>query len=289
MKLFDYSAFEDDCGKIKNKTSFKLLILSHLVNKIILAHTELSSSHASKEFAVDYYKMAMNYINACSYRGLNPESKVISKEITTSIKANIIFAKERVANYRSKLITITDFEEICYFIKELVFLSVDSVEVASSDIKEYSNYSTIYSEVHFKTDDVCWQFFSDLNSEEGQIKTKIKINETYYDDYTPSTQIIIRLFKSVVGVLMEDIIRQHKISLGLNQLIIVKQAKQIESVVNGDFKEYIPFILNLHKELQAMNSRNFASEKQLNRVLTEMLRVDKHTIDKITKVLVNSK
>lgn len=288
MSVFDYSAFEEDSAMIKNKDSFKLLILSHLVNKLILAHTELNSSHASREFAVDYYKMAVKYINACSYRGLNPRSKEISKEVATSIKTNIELAKKRVLDYGSKLITITDFEEICYFIKELVSLTVDDVRLVNSGIVEDGDDSTIDCEVEFITGDVSWQFYSTLNSKDANIETKITINGSSYDDYTPPTQMIIRLFKSVVGVIMEDLIRQHKISLGLKQLTIVKQAKQVEGVINGDFKEYIPFILNLHKKLYSMNSQSFASEKQLSRVLMEMIRADKDTINKITKALVDN-
>ena len=285
MAIFQYKSI-DVSGKVVNEKGVELFILSKLVYDILNEYGNWISDTNNENKLYRYSDAFIFKIDGMQHFGLDDEAVSIVNRITTELKRKGLVAIDKVADYGSRLVLMSNFDEMAVYFKEVLLQCLDSFEViddfhgGDSDISGDVDHYTKIRILHGSDE---WEYTVG-DGIDSHISKKVVINSAEVSSLQGDAQWVDMLLTTLAIMTRKDMVDERVINKSNNIELYVKQAKAVASILGGDYKRYliIVTVINDHEGLIA--GLSISKDLAIKLLLTESLRASEAQIKEVAKI-----
>lgn len=285
MANFHYDSFSKN-GDILHPKGVELFILSNIIHDMIGQEYEYRDEQQGSLKPFPYEEIALKNISKITHKGLNEDAIEVVTSISAALKIKILAAIAKIKQREASLVTLSNFDEMAIFFKEVVLQCLERFEVVSKT--EEKEGVTLESITHLVTVEAehngnLWQYkmTKELN---GELTRSVTVNGMKSPTMIGDAQWADMALGMMAIMTQKDIMDEYQTRQYDRNPNYKKQAKALASIVGGDYQQYLILVATINNQDGLIAGLTVSKDSAIYLILSDALRASEAQLREVAKI-----
>lgn len=285
MTDFHYNSFSEN-GEVIHPKGVELFILSNIIHDMMGQEHEYRDEQEGSLKPFPYDEVALKNLSKITHKGLAKDAIEVVIGVNADLRIKILAAIEKIKQREASLITLSNFDEMAIFFKEVILQCLERYEVVSKT--EEKEGVTLESITHLTTVEAehngnLWQYkmTRELN---GELTRRVVVNGMESPTMIGDAQWVDMALSMMAIMSQKDITDEYQICQYDRNPTYAKQAKAVASIVGGDYKQYLILVATINNQDGLIAGLTVSKDSAIYLLLSDALRASEAQLREVAKI-----